>query len=157
MKSPDRSERDRGEPRGEAAGLERLLTNDVASLVAATTELEKLLGRANVPGEVVYSCSLALEEIFTNIIRHAYADAGAHEVRFVVRLTADHVVLEFADDGRAFDPLAAKPPDLERPHAERPIGGLGIHLVRTLADRVDYARAGGHNRLTVRIATRPKP
>ena len=130
MSSPDRSGRDRGGRSGTRASLERVLKNDVASLVAATAEMEELLVRAGVPGEVVYSCTLALEEIFTNIIRHAYADQGAHEVRFAARLAAGHVVLEFADDGREFDPLAARPPDLERPLEERPIGGLGIHLVR---------------------------
>ena len=157
MKSPDRSERDRGgEPIGERRSFERLLKNDVASLVSVTAELEGLLARQAVAAEVVNSCSLVLEELFTNILKYAYADAGAHEVRFAARLTADHVVLEFADDGRAFDPLTARPPDFGLPPEQRSIGGLGIHLVRQIADGLDYERAGGLNRLTVRIALRPK-
>src|SRR5262245_12748828 len=128
------------------ASLDRVLRNDVASLVEATAELEALLERESVPADVMYACSLALEEIVTNITRHGFADAAAHTIRFAARLTADHVVLQFEDDGRAFDPLAAKPPDLARPIEERPIGGLGIHLVRKLADRVEYERAGDRNR-----------
>ncbi len=140
----------------ERMSLERVLKSDVASLVSATAELEAMLEEAQVPHEVVYSCSLVLEEVFTNILRYAYADAGAHEIRFAARWTEDHVVLEFADDGRAFDPLAAKPPDLRIPPEERPIGGLGIHLVKKLAEAIEYERKGALNRLTVRIAVRPK-
>jgi anti-sigma regulatory factor (Ser/Thr protein kinase) len=136
--------------------LERVLRSDVASLVSATSELEAMLAEARVPHEVVYDCSLVLEEVFTNILRYAYADERAHEIRFAAHLTETHVVLEFADDGRAFDPLAAKPPDLRVPPEERPIGGLGIHLVKKLADEIEYAREGALNRLTVRIAVRPK-
>lgn len=140
----------------ERMGLERVLKSDVASLVSATAELEAMLAEAHVPHDVVYACSLVLEEVFTNIVRYAYADAGAHDVRFAARLAETHVVLEFADDGRAFDPLAAKPPDLRIPPEERPIGGLGIHLVRKLADEITYTREGALNRLSVRIAVRPK-
>ena len=140
----------------EHMSLERVLRSDVASLVSATAELETMLAEAALPHDVVYACSLVLEEVFTNILRYAYADAGAHEVRFSARRTEDHVVLEFADDGRAFDPLSAKPPDLRLPPEERPIGGLGIHLVRKIADALEYAREDGRNRLTVRIAIRPK-
>ena len=136
--------------------IERVLQGDVASLVSATAELEGLLSETAVSPEVVYACSLALEEVVTNIIRYAHADPGAHEIRFGARLTADHVVLEFTDDGREFDPLAAKPPDLRPPPEERPIGGLGIHLVRKLAEEIEYERTGGKNRLTIRIAVRPE-
>jgi anti-sigma regulatory factor (Ser/Thr protein kinase) len=136
--------------------IERVLRSDVPSLVSATREMEGLLSEAKVPPEAIYSCALALEEIFTNILRYAYGDAEAHEVRFAARLTDDHVVLEFEDDGRAFDPLAAKPPELDGPPEQRPIGGLGIHLVRKIADALEYERKDGLNRLTVRIAVRPK-
>ena len=81
---------------------------------------------------------------------------ATHEIRFGARLTADHVVLNFVDDGREFDPLAAPAPDLRRPAEERPIGGLGIHLVRELADRLEYERAGGLNRFTIHFALRPE-
>jgi len=49
------------------------------------------------------------------------------------------------DDGKPFDPLQAPPPDLSLPLERRPIGGLGIHLIRNLMDEVSYARVGGRN------------
>ena len=156
MSGPQRGERRRAGPSGTRWSIERVLGNDVASLVAVTAELERQLAAQAVPAQVVNWCSLALEEVFTNILRHAHADAGAHEVRFGARLTADHVVLHFEDDGREFDPLAAPKPDLRRPAEERPVGGLGIHLVRELADRLEYERAGGLNRFTIHFALRPE-
>ena len=136
--------------------IERVLRSDVASLVSATKELETLLREAEVSSEVIYDCSLALEEIFTNILRYAHADAETHEVRFAAHLSGDHVMLRFEDDGRAFDPLAAEPPKLDVPPEQRPIGGLGIHLVKKIADALEYERKDGLNRLTVRISIRPK-
>jgi serine/threonine-protein kinase RsbW len=138
------------------AMFERTLSNDVASLVTATEELEQFLARAAVGAEASYACTLALEEVVTNVFKYAYDDAGAHAVRFTAQLTSDHVVLRFSDDGRPFDPLAAPPPDLARPLEERAIGGLGIHLVRKLADALVYERSGDRNLLTARFALRPK-
>ena len=58
---------------------------------------------------------------------------------------AGGVLLEVEDDGKPFDPLQAPPPDLTLPLEKRPIGGLGIHLIRNLMDEVTYARVGGRN------------
>ena len=57
--------------------------------------------------------------------------------------------MEFTDDGLAFNPIAQPLPDLEADIDERPIGGLGVHLVRELAERVDYTRTRGRNILKV--------
>jgi anti-sigma regulatory factor (Ser/Thr protein kinase) len=56
-----------------------------------------------------------------------------------------------ADDGREFDPLQARAPDLASSVEQRNVGGVGIHLVRTLAERVEYARVAGRNVLSVTI------
>ncbi len=55
-----------------------------------------------------------------------------------MQLDAPHLTIEFIDDGDPFDPLAAPPPDLEAPLEERDLGGLGVHIVRSLADEVRY-------------------
>jgi anti-sigma regulatory factor (Ser/Thr protein kinase) len=57
----------------------------------------------------------------------------------------DAVSLEFRDQGEPFDPMAQTPPDLDVPLEERPIGGLGLTLVRALADEARYAREGPVN------------
>jgi len=63
--------------------------------------------------------------------------------------------VEVIDDGRAFNPLEVPAPDLSLAMRDRPIGGLGIHLLRELADEVKYERRDGTNRflLTKRLST----
>jgi serine/threonine-protein kinase RsbW len=158
MSGPDEGERDdRGEATPDAPGLVRILEDDQDSLTGATAALEELLGRHAVGGEASYNCALVLEEVVTNIVKYAHVKPGPHQIRFAARLTPRHVILSFDDDGREFDPSAAPPPDLGRPLDERPIGGLGIHLVRRLADRMEYKRVGGRNCLTVFITILPNP
>lgn len=67
------------------------------------------------------------------------------------------VRLTVIDDGRAFDPLAAPPPNLSTDVRERPIGGLGLHMLREMADEIVYKRRDGTNRLTLTKRTAPKP
>ena len=57
--------------------------------------------------------------------------------------------MEVIDDGHAFNPLEAPPPDLSLPMEKRPIGGLGIHLLRELSDGITYERRNGTNRLVL--------
>src|SRR5262245_30079550 len=95
--------------------IHRTLGRSGESLAAATAELEELLARASVGPEASYACTLALEEIVTNIVKYGHDDRGDHPIRFSAELTPDHVVLRFADDGRPFNPLEAAPPDLARP------------------------------------------
>jgi anti-sigma regulatory factor (Ser/Thr protein kinase) len=72
-----------------------------------------------------------------------------HWARVRLTLVPGEVMLEFTDDGRAFDPLAARPPALGAP-AERSLGGLGLHLIRSLVDAAEYARLGSANVLTLK-------
>jgi serine/threonine-protein kinase RsbW len=91
---------------------------------------------------------LVLEEILINVARYAYTPAtGMVEVG----CTADgggKIRLEIIDSGRIFNPLAADPPDLSRGLADRPIGGLGVFLVRSLVGSIDYRREGDRNILS---------
>ena len=68
----------------------------------------------------------------TGSVEVAYAPAGLHKLR-----------VEIADFGRVFNPLEADPPDLSRGLADRPIGGLGVFLVRSMVDSIAYRREGG--------------
>jgi len=125
--------------RNHVAELER-----VGQLVAAFGTEHQL------PSQIVFDLTLALDEILTNIISYAYADQGNHEI--VVRLSqqARTLIAEVEDDGRPFNPLEVPPPDLDAALADRPIGGLGLHLVRRVTDGLDYERAAGKNRLVLR-------
>jgi serine/threonine-protein kinase RsbW len=105
------------------------------------------------PAGVVNDIEVALDEALSNIMAHGYETPASGTI--VVRLAyRDGVVcIEVEDDGRAFDPLRAPPPDLGTDLAQRRVGGLGIHLIRCLMDAVCYDRRDGKNllRLSKRV------
>jgi anti-sigma regulatory factor (Ser/Thr protein kinase) len=119
--------------------------------------LEDALRQAGLPEETVLDLRLVAEELLTNVAAYGHEDGAEHWVRVELALAGDEVRLRFADDGRPFDPLAAPAPDLAAPLAERPIGGLGIHLVRSLVDHAEYARLAGQNVITLRKRVGPSP
>ena len=103
-----------------------------------------------VPSRVLYAVNLALDEVVTNVVRHAFKDAKEQEVIARVSATSGEVTTEVSDTGRAFNPLDVPPPNLDAPLSERTLGGLGIHLVRSLMDSIEYRRDGEKNVLTMR-------
>jgi len=121
------------------------------------TEIERVVEFAErfgeehqLPAELVMTIHLVLDEVVANIINHAYDDAAEHQIRVTLALEDSELGIRVEDDGRAFDPLAAPPPDLDLPLEERPVGGLGIHIVRSVMDAVEYQRDGGRNVLIMR-------
>jgi sigma-B regulation protein RsbU (phosphoserine phosphatase) len=127
--------------------LELTLANRSSELQRLASEIEQFAQNHRIPDADVHALSLALDEVITNTISYGYDDQGAHQIR--VRLTLAHGRLsaEVEDDGRPFDPLTAPQPDLTSAVEDRPVGGLGIHLVRSLMEQVDYRRESGKNHL----------
>lgn len=98
---------------------------------------------------MVFRVNLVLEELGLNIMTHAYNE-GLHEIEITLVSEVDAITIEIEDDGRPFDPLKdAPPPDLTRSLEDRPVGGLGIHLVRSMMDELHYQRKQGRNCLTM--------
>ena len=88
---------------------------------------------------------LCLEELLTNLLTHGGGGgslAPAIEVGF--DLVGERLKVTFADTGTPFNPTEVPAPDLEAPVEERRLGGLGIHLVRSLADELGYERRNGY-------------
>jgi serine/threonine-protein kinase RsbW len=90
---------------------------------------------------------LVLEELLINAARYAYAP-GSGEVEVGYVAGNGKLVVEIIDSGRVFNPLEADPPDLSRGLAERPIGGLGVFLVKNMVESIDYRRENGRNVLS---------
>ena len=88
---------------------------------------------------------IVLEELLTNAAKYGYRNRAAGNAEVALQIDATHLTIEFIDDGDPFDPLATPPPDLDAPLEERNLGGLGIHIVKALADEVRYVRFEGRN------------
>jgi serine/threonine-protein kinase RsbW len=99
----------------------------------------------------------AVDELACNVIEHGYGDAagGPIEVDFDVEHDPDRVVVRIRDRAPAFDPREAPVPRLDLPLEQRPLGGMGIHLARTLTDRMDHRiLPGGGNEVVLTKALR---
>jgi anti-sigma regulatory factor (Ser/Thr protein kinase) len=92
---------------------------------------------------------LALEEIFMNVVMHASRGGSVPQVEVSLTLAGDGVTMAVEDNGPAFDPLSLPTPDVAANLGDRPIGGLGVFLVRRLMDAVSYQRVGACNRLSM--------
>jgi anti-sigma regulatory factor (Ser/Thr protein kinase) len=90
---------------------------------------------------------LVLEEILVNIARYAYED-GAGDVEVAYSTQGGSLLVEITDGGRSFNPLESAPPDLALGLADRPIGGLGVLLVRQIVGSLRYRRQDGQNKLS---------
>ena len=89
---------------------------------------------------------ILLEELLTNLAKYGYPDRAEPGVaEIVLVLNGGRLEIEFIDDGCAFDPLAVPLPNFDELLEERPVGGLGLHLLRSLADVVRYERRNNKN------------
>jgi anti-sigma regulatory factor (Ser/Thr protein kinase) len=126
-------------------------------LVNQRREVERLAGLVEQFGEAhglaaddVSAVNLLLDEVVINIISHGYDDEREHQIAVNLALE-DHVLaIRIEDDGRPFNPLDAPAPNLDLPIEERPIGGLGIYIARSIADEMKYHREDGRNVLTLK-------
>jgi serine/threonine-protein kinase RsbW/sigma-B regulation protein RsbU (phosphoserine phosphatase) len=128
-----------------AETVELRLANDLAALAELADRVERFGAEQRLSANVVNALNVVLDEAVSNAINHGYAAGARGEIAVRLRREPDGVTVEVVDDGRPFDPLQAPPPDLTLPLEQRPIGGLGVHLIRNLMDEVSYARIGGRN------------
>jgi len=116
----------------------------IEELGTANAYVEACAVAAGLDARTRFGLQLALEEAFVNVCRYGYPD-GPGDVAVTCETDGPRFVLEVADWGPPFDVLALPAPDLTLGIEERPIGGLGVHLIRTLARSVTYRRDEGRN------------
>ena len=132
------------------ASMSVTLIND-QSEVERLSRLVDAFGEAQgVPPEILLNVNLALDEVITNIIRYAHGDGRQHPIDVRLAIESGVLTAQVEDDGRPFNPLDVPVPDLNASLDERPIGGLGIHLVRTMMTSVEYRRENGRNVLIMK-------
>lgn len=132
---------------GTPRAREYRILNRIAELDALAEGLRGFCVPGGMSDEEFGDVRLALEEAVSNTIRHGYADREPHPILVRASLEDGALCVEIEDDGRAFNPLEAPLPDVTRPVEEKSPGGLGILLLRSVADRVEYRRVEGKNLL----------
>lgn len=99
--------------------------------------------------QLTMQIKLALEEVVTNVILYAYPNKKDQDIRIDMNYGNKQLAIVITDKGTPFNPLEMKEPDITLPPEERPIGGLGIYLVKQLMTEVTYSRSSGKNILTM--------
>ncbi len=120
-----------------------IVRNELGELERLSEFLSKFGEEHSLPEEFSLELNLALEEIFCNIVKYGYQDKARHEIAVALGLQEGTVSLSVEDDAVAFNPLDAPVPALEGPVDTRPLGGLGVHMVRAVMDDIEYRREGG--------------
>ncbi|MBR1408576.1 MAG: ATP-binding protein [Clostridia bacterium] len=104
------------------------------------------------PERIRIQVDVAVDELFGNIVRYAYGSGtGPATVRVDVEDEPLRVIISFVDNGVPYDPLSAEFADTTHlPAKERPIGGLGLYMVKKTMDDISYCYRDGQNILTIR-------
>lgn len=132
--------------------LDLSIKNDFDAMGQAMEQVDEFMAGHNVAPRAAYVVRLALDEILSNIIQYAFPAQGGHMIDLHLELADNELRLVFCDDGAAFNPTEVPPPDLDLALEDRPVGGLGIHMVRDMSKEMRYRRENGHNILEVLVS-----
>jgi phosphoserine phosphatase RsbU/P len=127
----------------------RRFANDVAELRRLSAWVRAYAGEAGLDQDLTDRVDLCLDEALINIIRHGYEDGRRDSIAVSLELVHDRLHAVVADAGREFDPLQHPTPVAPTTLDEAPVGGFGIHLMRSFADALEYRREGERNILTL--------
>jgi anti-sigma regulatory factor (Ser/Thr protein kinase) len=129
------------------------LTATLESLKTATEFVRRGACKAGLTGERLGAVDLVIEELFMNVARHAYPSGANGIVQITWSVPQPSLLaVEIADEGAAFDPLSKAEPGLEPSLGERPVGGLGVFLIRRMTSVLQYRREDGRNRVLFEIS-----
>ena len=125
------------------------VANTFADMERVMDDIEALLATRQVSAKRLYAVRLAIDELLSNVIKYGYDNKDTHRIALTLE-TGVPFALTIDDDGKPFNPLEdAPPPVLDGPVEERPIGGLGLHILKQMGMKLDYRREASHNLLRV--------
>ena len=125
------------------------LRNDIDEIPRLHGFIQTLSDDINLDHAQAMSLNLALEEAVSNVMLYAYPEGTEGQVEVEAAILGDRLEFKVSDSGVAFDPTVARAPDLAADLKDRPIGGLGIFLVKRIMDQVTYTRENGKNILSM--------
>ena len=136
-------------PKSEAAIMEWTIENKLSEISGANKKFNAFAEQHDLEKSVRRKINLVLDDLLNNIISYAYPDEEVHHIKLKVEISDSRLILIITDDGVPFNPFGTDDPDITLSLEERPIGGLGIHLVRNIMDEVDYHRHTDKNVVTL--------
>ncbi len=128
------------------------LPADMSSLTPFTEFAHEGARAASLPEDSLGKLDLMLEEVLVNVFTYAYPQGGGEAALGYAVASPNCLRIDVCDSGQEFNPLDKAEPDLDLSLEDRPIGGLGIFLVKKMADSVTYRRENGRNILSFRLS-----
>ena len=120
----------------------------ISDIPAVTEFIEDELNALDCPMKAVIQINVAIDEIYSNIVKFAYGD-GKGPAEVTISEKNGVVSIAFADNGSPYNPLLRDDPDVTLSAEERNIGGLGIFMVKKTMDNLEYRYENDHNILTI--------
>ena len=129
--------------------LDLTIKNSVPEIGQVNSRFNALSKQHGLSDPLRRKMNVVFDELLNNIISYAYQDDQEHEIEIKIELTEEKLTVSIVDDGLPFNPLGVEAPNSDIPMEERKVGGLGIHLVRSIIDKVSYQRRIDKNVLTL--------
>lgn len=131
--------------------LTYVITAQQGSIEGMATIIHEMGRKLRWSEKCIFQLNLALDEIISNTLAYGYDQPGRHRIEISLEQLGSLLILTIVDNGTAFNPLEGKPPEVDKPplQRERCVGGMGIHLVKSMMDAVQYRYAQGKNVLVM--------
>jgi anti-sigma regulatory factor (Ser/Thr protein kinase) len=125
--------------------IELTIRNRTADVAVVRDALDRLGVEQGIPAKALIELQVAIDEIISNVIKYAWPDGDPHELQVRMAVGDSVAEVDIIDDGQRYDPRDAPAPAPPRSGIRPPTGGRGVHLVKQLVDRFEYARVGERN------------
>jgi Anti-sigma regulatory factor (Ser/Thr protein kinase) len=127
-----------------------VIKNEIAEISRLALFIEELGEELELPMKLVMNLNLVLEEAVSNIILYAYPKKFDQDISIEAIKEDNALIFVITDTGVEFDPTQGGEVDITLPAEDRPIGGLGIYLIKKIMNEVEYQRIDGTNVFTLK-------
>jgi sigma-B regulation protein RsbU (phosphoserine phosphatase) len=125
--------------------LELKIVNRLEEIARVSDAINSFAERHGLDPKIRRQLNVVFDELLNNTISYGYEDEDEHEIELTIAVSGGRLYATISDDGKPFNPFDSVAPDTDLAVEDRPIGGLGVHLVRNVMDRVSYERRGANN------------
>lgn len=131
------------------AQLSLMILNNRPEIRSLRNRFDSFAEQNDLPGSITRDVQLALDELLTNIVDYGYEDDKDHTIEVEFELTENSLSIRIIDDAKPYNIFDKADPDTSQSIDEKPVGGLGIYLVKRLMTEVKYEYRGGKNQVTL--------
>ena len=133
------------------ANLNISIENELENITHVTDSFDRFCEEHNISTAVNQKVDLAIDDLVNNIISYGYNDDKVHTIDIAFKRMEHELIIVIEDDAVPFNPFDAEPGDIHLSIDERDIGGLGIHLVKSLMHSCQYQRKANKNVVALTI------